>query len=143
VSIGGIVIRRNSERADRAPDERIGHMAKYMLLIYGNEQQWDAMTPEEDQRLDDGHAAFVAAAGPAVLSGHVLESTDTSTSLHGVAAGRAVPTDGPFLETKEVLGGYYVIEAPDLDRAIALAQRLPELTMPHCAVEVRPIRDAD
>ena len=116
-------------------------MAKYMLLIYGNEQEWAAMTAEETQRLDDGHAAFVAAAGSAVLSSHQLEPGATATTLHGDPAGRATPTDGPFLETKEGLGGYYVVEASDLDRALALAQLLPELKMAHCAVEVRPLVD--
>ncbi|MFF5181626.1 YciI family protein [Micromonospora sp. NPDC000316] len=116
-------------------------MAKFMLLIYGNEQEWDAMTAEEIQRRDDGHVAFVEAAGSAVLDSHPLELAETATTLHSNPAGRATPTDGPFLETKEALGGYYVVEASDLDQAIAMARRLPELKMPHCAVEVRPVRD--
>ncbi|MEU4689807.1 YciI family protein [Actinoplanes sp. NPDC023714] len=111
-------------------------MAKYMLLIYGDEQQWEAMTPEESARLDAGHAAFTAAAGSAVLAGDPLEATGTATTLRG-----GLITDGPFLETKEVLGGYYLVEAGDLDEAIALARKLPELTWAHCAVEVRPVRD--
>lgn len=115
-------------------------MATYMLLIYGNEQEWDAMTPAEEQRLEEAHAAFVAAAGSAVLGSHPLEPGATATTLHGDPAGRPTTTDGPFGEAKEVLGGYYVIEAPDLDRAITLARKLPELALEHCAVEVRPVR---
>ena len=119
-------------------------MATYMLLIYGNEQQWDAMTPEESESLEDGHRAFVAAvaaAGSAVLGSHPLEASVAATTLRGGPSGRPAVTDGPFLETAEALGGYYVLEVPDRDAAVALAQRLPELTMAHCAVEVRPVRD--
>ncbi|BAL91252.1 hypothetical protein AMIS_60320 [Actinoplanes missouriensis 431] len=119
-------------------------MAKYMLLIYGNEQEWASMTPEEGERLEAGHAAFAAAIGEAaVLSSHPLEPTATATTLRGDSGGRPTITDGPFLETKEALGGYYVIEASDLDQAIAMAQKLPELTWSHCAVEVRPVRDVN
>ena len=112
-------------------------MAKYMLLIHGNEQRWDTMSPEEIEHLDAGHRAFNAAAGDAVLDGNRLRPTGASTTLRGTAV-----TDGAFLETKEVLGGYYVVEAPDLDAVITMARRLPELSWDHCAVEIRPIWDA-
>jgi len=115
-------------------------MAKYLLLIYGEEQIWEAMTEQEGKEVDAGHARFVANAGNTILDGHALLSTTTATSLRGNATGRPTPTDGPFLETKEALGGYYVVEAPDLDAAIALAEGLPELTTAHCGVEIRPIR---
>ncbi|MFI5907651.1 YciI family protein [Dactylosporangium sp. NPDC051541] len=108
-------------------------MAKYLLLIYGDEQRWDAETAEERAAKDAGHRAFAAAAGPALLTGQELEPSATATTL------RPTPTDGPFLETKEALGGFYVIEAADLDAALALAALLPELRSGHCGVEVRPI----
>ena len=117
-------------------------MAKYLLLIYGDEQLWQARTPEEIKDLNAGHAAFVAAAGDAVLGGHELEPSTTATSLRGTVSGRPTPTDGTFLETKEVLGGYYLVEAPDLDAAIALAERLPEVSAAHSGVEIRPVREA-
>ncbi|MFB9446426.1 hypothetical protein Dvina_27125 [Dactylosporangium vinaceum] len=110
-------------------------MAKYLLLIYGDEQRWDAETPAERAEKDAGHRAFNAAAGAAVLGGHELEPSATATTL------RPTATDGPFLETKEALGGFYVLEAPDLDAALALAALLPELKSGHGGVEVRPIVD--
>jgi hypothetical protein len=62
-----------------------------------------------------------------------------ATGLRTDPAGRLTTTDGPFLETKEALGGYYVHEASDLDEAIALASRLPEVSGGHSGVEVRPL----
>ncbi|MGW4488705.1 YciI family protein [Amycolatopsis sp. NPDC004368] len=116
-------------------------MAKYLLLIYGDEQIWEAGSAQGRAEIEAGHAAFNTAAGAAVLSGHELLPTATATSLRGSANGRPTPTDGPFLESKEVLGGYYVVEAPDLDAAVELAERLPELRVAHSGVEIRPINE--
>jgi hypothetical protein len=113
-------------------------MAKYLILIYGNEQRWDEMTPEEIQQIDDGHRAFKAKAGQAILAAGQLEPTATATSLRAGSGGRPAVTDGPFLETKEVLGGFYVLEASDLDEAISLAGGLAEVSHDHSGVEVRP-----
>ncbi|MFI5610231.1 YciI family protein [Amycolatopsis sp. NPDC051903] len=113
-------------------------MAKYLLLIYGNEQIWDRLSEQERKDLDAGHAAFAAAAGDAILAGGALLPTAMATSLRG----GPTPTDGPFLETKEALGGYYLLEAPDLDAALALAERLPEVSAAHGGVEIRPMREA-
>ena len=112
-------------------------MAKYVILIYGDDQQWAAMSPQEQQELDEGHRAFQAAAGSAIVGGHQLEPAPTATSLRTDAAGR-LTTDGPLLETKEALGGYYVLEAADLDEIIALASRLPEVSAGR-GVEIRPV----
>jgi hypothetical protein len=114
-------------------------MAKYLFLIYGDEQRWEAETPPERQHKDDAHRAFRAAAGTGLLGGHELDSTSTATTLRATTGGRLSPTDGPFLETKEAIGGYYVVEAPDLDAALELAARLPELASGHGGVEIRPI----
>ncbi len=114
-------------------------MAKYLILIYGDEAQWDARTAEQDQALGDGHRAFRAAAGEGLLGAGELEAASTATTLRGATSGRATPTDGPFLETKEALGGFYEIEAPDLDAAITLAHLLPETREGHAAVEIRPL----
>lgn len=115
-------------------------MAKYLILIYGDEQKWDTRTAEEERANAEGHEAFRAAAGASVLGGHELESTTATTSLRTDSAGHLMVTDGPFVETKEVLGGYYLLEAADLDGAIALAARLPEVNAGHSGVEIRPIR---
>jgi hypothetical protein len=117
-------------------------MAKYLLLIYGVEQEWAAETPAERDRKDAGHRRFAATAGDAVIGAHELMPPETATSLRrGDSAERPLVTDGPFLETKEGLGGYYVVEAADLDAAIALARLLPELAAGHSGVEIRPIRE--
>ncbi|WP_163569618.1 YciI family protein [Fodinicola feengrottensis] len=118
-------------------------MAKYLLLIYGNEQSWEAMSGQQRNELQAGHAALVAAAGAAILATHELLPSATATTLRASVTGKPTPTDGPFLETKEVLGGYYVVEAADLDAAIAIAQRLPEVSAEHGGVEIRPIREAN
>jgi hypothetical protein len=117
-------------------------MAKYLILIYGDERQWAAESPGERQRKTEGHAAFVARAGSAVLGGHELHPSGTATILRPDSDGRPTPTDGPFPETKEVLGGYYLLEAPDLGRAVELAGGLPEASVAHCAVEIRRVREA-
>ncbi|SEP53141.1 YciI family protein [Amycolatopsis saalfeldensis] len=118
-------------------------MAKYLFLIYGDEQAWEAETEQDRVDKQAGHGAFTAAAGTAIAGGHELLLAATATSLRGTGGGRPTVTDGPFLESKEVLGGYYVVEAPDLDAATALAAQLPELAAAHGGVEIRPIRTAD
>jgi hypothetical protein len=114
-------------------------MAKYLILIYGNEQRWEAMSPEERKQIDAGHRGFQTKAGAAVLAAGELESTTMATSLRAGSGGRPAITDGPFLETKEVLGGFYVLEASDLDEAISLAGGLAEVSHDHSGVEVRPL----
>ena len=116
-------------------------MAKYLVLIYGDEQQWEARTPEEESANHAGHRAFASAAGPRIVGGEELEPSSTATTLRRRSAGDVSVTDGPFLETKEVLGGYYVVDAGDLDEVIALARQLPELYTSHSAVEIRPLVD--
>ena len=115
-------------------------MAKYLVLIYGVESEWAAETPAERERKDAGHRRFAAVAGAAVTGGHELMPPETATSLRrGDSADRPLITDGPFLETKEGIGGYYVLEAADLDEAIRLCEALPEIYEGHSGVEIRPI----
>ncbi len=116
-------------------------MAKYVILIYGDPQQWASMTPEKTQAHHAAHGDFAAAAGSKILSGHELQETATATTLRADSGAGFITTDGPFLETKEVLGGYYLLEAADLDAAIALAGLLPEVATSHSGVEIRPIRE--
>ncbi|MFD4638295.1 YciI family protein [Lentzea sp. NPDC058436] len=114
-------------------------MAKYMILIYGDAEQWDAMTDEQWKAHNAGHAAFVAKAGARFLDGQQLEPAPVATSLRADASGRVHTTDGPFLETKEGLGGYYLLEAADLDEVLELAGLLPELNYAHSGLEIRPV----
>ncbi|NUR70412.1 MAG: hypothetical protein HOU81_06305 [Hamadaea sp.] len=114
-------------------------MANYLLLIYGDEQKWAGMTPDETTAHHARHREFQAAAGARSLGGKQLADSKTATTLRTDDSGTVTPTDGPFLETKEVLGGYYLIEAADLDEAIDLARLLPEVSAGHSGVEIRPI----
>ena len=114
-------------------------MAKYMLLIHGDAERWDAMTPEEGAAHDAAHRAFAAAAGPRLLAGHELELAPSATTLRSDASGALVTTDGPFLETKEALGGFYLLQAGDLDEVLELAALLPEVRADHSGVEIRPV----
>ena len=116
-------------------------MAKYLILIHGDEREWAAMSAQESEKLAEGHRALVAAAGAAVLDTRELEPASVATTLRTDPAGRPAITDGPFLETKEAVGGYYLIEAADLDEVIALASRLYEVSAGHSGVEIRPVVD--
>ncbi|GHF38482.1 hypothetical protein GCM10018790_15220 [Kitasatospora xanthocidica] len=121
-------------------------MAQYLILIYGDETSWAAAPPEVVERVHAEHRAFQARNAGAVLGGNALHRTDTATSLRSDGsggdngAGGPTVTDGPFAETKEALGGYYLVEATDLDEAIAVARQVPA---PFGGVEVRPIRVID
>lgn len=116
-------------------------MAKYLILIYGNEQRWENMTPTERREIHEGHRAFRTKAGATVLAAGELEESGTATSLRGVEDGTPVITDGPYAEAKEALGGFYVIDAGDLDHAIALSAELAEVGHDHSGVEIRPLVD--
>ena len=114
-------------------------MAQYMILIYEDETQYATATPEVLGEVYQAHIDFSAQVeerGAKLLGGEALESTATATSVRG---GSEV-TDGPFAETKEALGGYYLVEAPDLDTALAVGRMTPAR---FGGVEVRPVRTFD
>ena len=113
-------------------------MAQYLVLIYENEQSWADADEATYGRIHEEHNQFGAKNGPSLRGGNALEPTMTATSLRKNASGEIVATDGPFAETKEALGGYYVIEADDLDAALAIAKQVPAN---FGGVEVRPIRE--
>jgi hypothetical protein len=111
-----------------------------MLLIYDNEAELVAKSPDEKQRFSADYMEFTKGI---VGSGHfkggdALERTTTATTVR-VKNGKQLVTDGPFAETREQLGGYYLIEAKDLDEARAIAARIPSARSGG-AVEVRPVR---
>ncbi len=109
---------------------------KYLLMIYGSEETWNSLSDEEKQRQFREYE--VVANDPAVQGGAQLQPADTATVVR-VQDGDALTTDGPFTETKEQLGGYFVVECEDLDAAIALAAKIPAARS--AGVEVRPIVD--
>jgi hypothetical protein len=114
-------------------------MAKFLMLIIGDQQRWAEMSEDEEQAIHAGHRAFAAAAGPAVLGGQELQRT--GVTLRADALGRLLRTDGMFAETKEIVGGYYLIEAADIDAVAKLAEHLREVHAGHSGVEIRPVVD--
>jgi hypothetical protein len=111
-------------------------VTQYLILIYGNEAEFAKGTPSDGEKLYGEHLQFQAANDKTVLGGNALESVSTATSIRHDVAGEVTVTDGPFAETKEGLGGYYLIEAANLDEAIAIAKQVPA---PFGGVEVRPV----
>lgn len=111
-------------------------MSQYLILIYDDETAWQNADPATSGRVLAGHNAFQERSGKAVVGGNALQPTGTATCVRPDAAGGFTVTDGPFVETKEALGGYYLVEAADLDEAIGLAKQVPVLTG---ALEVRPV----
>lgn len=115
-------------------------MPKYLVLIYGNEQTWAAQPEAWHAANADRHQELIASAGAAILGVNELEPTARAVSIRSDGSGKAVVSEGPFHEATEIVGGNYLIEAPDLAEAIRLASRIPEATAPHGGVEIRPIR---
>ena len=110
---------------------------QYMILIYEDENGYmgKAGTPEM-KSVTERHFALVKELGDVRISAAGLQSTHTATTVR-TENGQQVVHDGPFAETREQLGGYYLIEAPDLDAAIAVAKRVP--LRGDGAIEVRPL----
>jgi hypothetical protein len=114
-------------------------MSHYIVMIYGDEQVWESWSEEQGRANAAAHGAFHAAHGAAVVGGHELERSWRGRSVRTDPAGRRHVTDGAFLPGATVLGGYYVIEADDLDHAVRIAGDLPEASAPSSGVEVRPL----
>jgi hypothetical protein len=111
---------------------------KYMLLIHSGSDAWSrfqSLPEEEQEKILREYLAL--AETPGVLSSNQLQPTDTATTVR-VENGQTLTTDGPFIEMKEALGGYFLYEADNLDKAIELAARIPAARMGG-AIEVRPV----
>jgi len=108
---------------------------RYMLLIYLDEQALDEAERAQCYQESTDLAHEISAAGR-YLAAAPLHPTATATSVR-VRGGKRLVTDGPFAETREQLGGYFLIDAPDLDEAIAIAARIPMAR--RGTVEVRPV----
>jgi hypothetical protein len=115
---------------------------KFLAIIYNDESRFFNATPEDIAATFEGHGALMDAAGKAgvYLGGEGLQPVATATTIR-VRDGERMLTDGPYAETKEQLGGYYLFECKDLDEALNWAARIPEAKTG--AVEVRPIKDYD
>jgi len=110
---------------------------KYMLQIYSGDARTEFDNLSEDQQKAIYGEYLAISEAPGVTDGNQLQPGETATTVR-VQDGKTLTTDGPFVETKEALGGYYLFEADDLDAAIELASRIPAARMGG-AVEVRPI----
>ena len=111
---------------------------KYMLLIHDDEKAWAKMTDAERQRIYGEYGQFgqqIKDTGH-YLAGAQLQPTTTATSVR-VRDGKRLVTDGPFAETREQLGGYFLVDAKNLDEAISIAARIPSARMG--TIEVRPV----
>jgi hypothetical protein len=110
---------------------------KYALLIYTGTamEEYERLSEEERRSITGEYVALTRE--PGVIGAEQLQPAETATTVR-VEGGRTLATDGPFAEAKEILGGFYLLEADDLDRALEVAARMPAARMGG-AVEVRPL----
>lgn len=114
-------------------------MTQYAAMIYSRDVDWTL--PEYAEETAQ-YSAFAEAAGAVIRGGAALYPTSTATTVRVEAkGGTPLTTDGPYAETKEVLGGYYLVDVKDLDRALELAELLPGVQHEIDVIEVRPLLD--
>jgi hypothetical protein len=114
----------------------VGQMAEYMVFVWDDEAAWERADPATVQQVMAAHRDFIAANRAALRGGNRLHPSTASTSIRTGPDGAVTVSDGAFAETKEVIGGYYLIEAADLDEALRIARQVPA---PFGGVEVRPV----
>jgi len=113
---------------------------KYLCLIYDDEKKWETMSKAEADAYMGEYFAFtdgIKGSGH-YIGGNALQPVHTATTVRS-RNGKLSTTDGPFAETKEQLGGYYLIEARDLNDALQVAQKIPSVRTG--SIEVRPIQE--
>jgi hypothetical protein len=112
---------------------------RYAVLIYQDERMWTEATAAERAAYHAAHAAFDEAvrSRAKLLGGEALTGAANATTVRHDAGGNRLVTDGPFAETTEQLGGFYLVDAPDLDTMTDLCELLP----PAYVLEVRPVAD--
>jgi hypothetical protein len=113
---------------------------KYLCLIYDDEKKWETMSKAEADAYMGEYFQFtdgIKASGH-YLGGNALQPVQTATTIRS-RNGKLSTTDGPFAETKEQLGGYYLIEARDLNDALQVAQKIPSVRTG--SIEVRPVQE--
>jgi hypothetical protein len=97
---------------------------KVLALIYGDESRWDGLGEQEREEVYDRYRAFAAVAAAKLVDGAELASTRAATTVR-VRDGQNIVTDGPFAETKEALGGFFLFDCSDLDEATEMAAQIP------------------
>jgi hypothetical protein len=111
-------------------------MAEYMIFIWDDEAAWERADPGTVACTMAAHEDFIARNAGALRGGNRLHPSGTATSIRHNSDGGVAVSDGAFAETKEVIGGYYLIDASDLDEALRIAAQVPA---PFGGVEVRPV----
>ena len=113
---------------------------KYLCLIYESEQAWETIAPSEAEAIMGEYFTFTddLRSSGRYVAGEALQPTQTATTVR-VRGGKISTTDGPFAETKEQLGGFYLVEAKDLNEAIQIASHIPAARTG--SIEVRPVVD--
>jgi hypothetical protein len=111
---------------------------QYLLLIYQEEKKWRALSDAEREKEYQGYTELIQdlRGNGSFLGGHKLQPIATAGTVR-IRDGKQMVTDGPFAETKEQLGGYFLVEAKNLDDALAIAARIP--TARTGSIEVRPV----
>ena len=109
---------------------------QYLLLIYEEEKRWQTLDEATVNAQVGEYKAFGKEFAGAILGGNALQPTPAGKSVR-IRNGKTQVTDGPFAETKEQLGGYYLVEAKDIDEAVAIAGRIPGAR--YGCIEARPI----
>ena len=111
---------------------------QYMLLIYGDQDGWKSLSEEEGAQIMQAYMQFTQELqeSGSMVAGDALQPTETATTVR-VRNDETLTTDGPFAETKEQLGGFWIVKCADLDEALALAARATVACQ--APVEVRPV----
>jgi hypothetical protein len=114
---------------------------EFIFLLYDEEKRWTEMTDAVREGEHGAYSAYTKALGEAgvLRGGNRLEGSGTATTVRLTPEGKSAVLDGPYPDTKEQLGGYYLVDVPDLDAALSWAARCPCAS--HGTVEVRPIGD--
>jgi hypothetical protein len=115
-------------------------MSQYLVLIYEDESGYANGGEAVMNQVMEAHTKFGTNNATALKGGNALQPSSTATSIRTDGSGNVTVTDGPFVESKEVLGGYYLIEADDLDAALEIAKQTPAQ---FGGVELRPIMTFD
>jgi hypothetical protein len=141
VSIRASSVRRSAGWHPGHPSTSKEHEMKYMLLIYGAQPAEEPSAEAVEQIMNEYWAYEKAVSEAGVrLASDALQGIETATTVQVTEAGERVVTDGPFAETREILGGYYLIDVPDLDAALEWAARCPGAHH-GSKIEVRPIME--
>jgi hypothetical protein len=113
---------------------------KYLFLVILDEKKFESLSGSDAQALDDAAIEYTDGLerDHHWLGGNALQSTQTATTVR-VRSGKVSVTDGPFVETNEVVGGFILVEARDLNEAISLASKMPAVSLG--AIEIRPVRE--